>query len=101
VDSASYFEDGRIAFLMDKCLALPAQRCAVTTHGIARWQHIIFDAVQDFDSFDAMKAGISPLLKQVFEDHHDTISTRSRRECCVWVVGWSEQQRRPQGLPVL
>jgi hypothetical protein len=100
VDAASYFEDGRIAFFLDKCLALPAQRCAVTTHGIARWQDIIFDAVQDFNSFDAMKAGISPLLKQVFEDHHDTISTHSRRECCVWVVGWSEQQQRPEGFTV-
>jgi len=100
VDAGSYFEDGTVAFFMDKCLALPAQRCAVTTHGIARWQDIIFDVVQEFNSFDAMKAGISPLLKQVFEDHHDTISTRSRRECCVWVVGWSEQQQRPEGFTI-
>ncbi|WLA62370.1 hypothetical protein [Bradyrhizobium diazoefficiens] len=102
VDSASYFSDGIIAGFLDKCRTMPEIRCAATTLGASLWQTIIFDAISDgFKSFDEVKAGIAPLLEQLYEAHADTVCEPGMWSSAdVWVIGWSDEIDGPDGFVI-
>ncbi|MFK4726427.1 hypothetical protein ABIE89_007527 [Bradyrhizobium niftali] len=102
VDAASYFQDGVIAALLDKCQAMPEMRCAVTTLGPSRWQPIVFAAIREnFASFDEAKAGIAPLLQRLYEEHATAIREPGMWAAAdVWVIGWSDEIDGPDGLTV-
>src|SRR5438105_8421194 len=99
VDAASYYDDGIVADFIDKAIAFPEMRVAVTVLGAMNWHFIISDAIQDsFSSFDEVKAGIGALLQKLFEDHSDTVADPGRRIVGdVWCVGWSEECQGPDG----
>ncbi|WGS18942.1 MULTISPECIES: hypothetical protein [unclassified Bradyrhizobium] len=100
-DGAEYFEDGIVANFREKTKAFPDLGCAITTLGPTSWQPIVFDAIRDnFRSFDDLKAGIGPVLQELFDRHARTITRWSRVTCMAWVVGWSKRRRRPEGFTI-
>jgi hypothetical protein len=102
VDAASYFSDGIVAGFLDKCCPMPELRCAVTTLGASMWQPIIFESIREkFSSFDEVKAGIRPLLEQIYADYAATICSADQWAAAdVWVVGWSDERQAPDGFTI-
>jgi hypothetical protein len=100
VDASSYFKTGVVERFLDKCRVIPELHCAVTTLGPSLWQEIIFAAIREnFASFDEVKAGIEPLMSEVFEAHKGTIEwVHIATE--VWVIGWSTRHDRPEGFTI-
>ena len=100
VDAASYFMDGTVAGFLDKCHAVPHLHCAIATLGPSMWVPIIVDAISDaFFSYDEMKAGIAPLLTELFKatDPATVIDGEVTITTDVWIIGWSEE---PDGFTI-
>ena len=102
VDAAAYYDDGIVACFMDKCVALPEMRCAVTVLGASNWHFIIADAIRDnFASFDEIKAGIASLLEDLIDEHSENEAIGGRRIVGdVWCVGWSDERQGPDGFTI-
>jgi hypothetical protein len=102
VDAAAYFVSGKVAGFREKCRAIPALHCAVTTLGPSLWQDIIVDAIADnFTSFDDMRAGIEPLIEEIFEAHSTSVSDGGHEVWGdAWIIGWSEQRQAPEGFTI-
>jgi hypothetical protein len=100
-DAAAYFEDGTIGRFRDKCQAIPELQCAFTTIGSTKWSDIILAAVcENFASFDEIKAGIEPLMRDIFEAHRNE-ATWPGNEGIVYFIGWSKALAKPEALTVM
>jgi hypothetical protein len=94
---------GLVAGFLDKCRAIPELQCAVTTLGPTAWQEIIFTAIREaFTSFDDLKAGIEPLLHEIFDYHSDSVTYQGKlgNAADVWIIGWSAQRQAPEGFTI-
>lgn len=97
-DAAEYFADGTIHEFVDKCEMIETAHCALTVLGPAAWQEIIADAIREnFDGYDAVRDGIEPLARRLFEQYVDAIRWEVKT-AELWVVGWSRSQNRPEAF---
>jgi hypothetical protein len=102
-DSACYFDSGVVAMFRDKCQPIPELHCAVLTFGPMMWSTLISSAIRErFTSFDQMKAGIEPLMREIFYfNWHDVTTSADGNATELWVVGWSESLNAPDAFPIL
>jgi hypothetical protein len=102
-DAASYYMDGTVAAFLDKCIAIPHLHCAIAALGPSLWGGIIERAISEaFSSYDEMKAGIEPLLVDLFRvtDPASVIDPELTIATDVWIVGWSKDLQGPDGFTI-
>jgi hypothetical protein len=104
-DAAGYYGNGKVAQFADKCLPLPELHCAFTTFGAIKWHDIITIGIREsgFASFDSMKAGIAPLMRELFDYHCDDVTTSTEpgeNGTEAWFIGWSTEREAPDAFVV-
>ena len=101
-DAARYYADGTIESFVDKCTVVDEARCAITVLGPSLWQPVIAEAIREsFDCYDAVKAGIEPLARRLYDEHADAIEWEHGTTGELWVVGFSHAQGRGEAFTLI
>lgn len=82
---------------VEKCVAIPELHCALTLLGpLALYATIVTRIRESFTSFDEMRAGIEPFIREIFEANCDASHSAE-----VMVIGWSKQTSSPDAFRIL
>jgi hypothetical protein len=103
-DAAAYDHCGVVQSFRDKCMSIPELHCALLTFGSVNWREIITTGIRErcFGSYEAMRAGIEQLTRELFEANRRTVTTHPDGNGTeVFFIGWSKERQAPDAFVIL
>lgn len=99
-DAAVYDPNGVIQFFEDKTDVIREAGCAINTMGGLPWGAMFEVNIRsEFDSYDAVFAGIERLARDLWENCRHEVSWRDKK-AQLFVIGYSHAKQRPEGFTV-
>jgi hypothetical protein len=96
-DGASYTPDGILMKISTKVVSVPSLNAAVYSRGPDHTAQLAAAGMARFQSFDELVDGLEDFAPDFYRRNEDIYSQTEYKEAELFVCGWSEERRAPEG----